>query len=72
MADRTSIVTFASLFVWLAKHPGATGCDVAVRVAELARCCDFSWEQLGCDDALIALGLARRDVNGDMVYPGDE
>lgn len=41
----------------------------AKRLWKLGGCFDFSWEQMDCDDTLVALGLACKGV--DPNYPAD-
>ena len=68
MADRTSAGIFADIFEFLA----ATADDprtkaFAEKMWEQSRAYDFSPYQMGCDEALLKLGLATRgkDEDGD-------
>lgn len=70
MADRTSARIFGRLFAMLAEEPDARSQALGRRVWMLAAEYDLSPNQMGCNEALFALGLARRHgFNPD--YPDD-
>jgi hypothetical protein len=71
MADRTSAEIFAAIFEVLATElpEGEKRTQLADRFWAMSRNYDFSDYQMGCDDALIALGLAHRGP--DLVYPDE-
>ena len=64
MSDRTSAAIFTEMFTILdeslATAPGRIVVELARRVWEISWDYDFAFEQLGCEDALVRLGLARR------------
>lgn len=68
MADRTSAELFGFMFTELASLPGTA--DLVKKLWRRSREYDFSDYQMNCDDALIALGLARRGTNPQ--YPDEE
>lgn len=68
MADRTSAELFGKVFEALAKAKAGTLTektigDLAAEFWALTHDYDFSEYQMDCDDALIALGLARMVVD---------
>lgn len=71
MADRTSAGIFGDIFIYLAKQPKTPERDAFV--AEMWKhsqgSYDFSNYQMGCDEALVKLGYARKGVDPD--YPDD-
>lgn len=73
MSDRTSARLFGEVFEILAEHvPAGEARDAAVlRFWGLTRDYDFSPDQMGADDALFALGLARRGVDPDWPDDGE-
>lgn len=70
MADRTSPGIFSSIFTKLAEDINANSANrayaqtVAQHMWGQMRSYDFSNDQLGCDEALITLGLARNTEEG--------
>lgn len=64
MSDRTSAGLFASLFEECAKH-GEAGRTIAHAMWPKRRDYDFNDYQMYCDDALMALGLAKRGPSPD-------
>ena len=58
MADRTSAALFGEIFCMLAEDPTENNLKMAAKLYEKARQYDFSWCQMGCDEALLTLGLA--------------
>lgn len=69
MADRTSASVFCAVFKLLASDPTPQHVAFARTLWGHTYAYDFSSYQLECDEALIALGLARMGV--DPEYPGD-
>lgn len=70
MADRTSAELFAQIFEYLAKQPTTEERDkFAEKMWGLTGNYDFNAYQIGEDEALMKLGLARRGVDPD--YPDD-
>lgn len=70
MADRTSAGLFGEIFAYLATQPQTPQRDAfALRCFQMTHEYDFSSYQMGADDALITLGLARRGVDPD--YPDE-
>jgi len=69
MADRTSARLFARFFTYLAKVGGGDALAEAHELWEEIYEYDFDYYQLGCDEALLVLGLARKGVHPD--YPED-
>ncbi len=63
MADRTTAGLFGSIFKLLAGNPTEEHKAMAKNIWPLQREYDFSPYQMGCDDALIALGIAKKDGN---------
>jgi hypothetical protein len=61
MADRTSAEIFATMFEMLAKNPTDEHKQMAKKLWRKRNHYDFSDYQMGCDDALIVLDLAKRD-----------
>lgn len=59
MADRTSAELFGVFFEFLAKNPTEENKEMAEDIYERIRDYDFSPDQMGCDDELITLGLAK-------------
>lgn len=78
MADRTSARIFGSIFEFLAETPDDRSKEFAVKMWTLMEESgyDFSYYQMGADDALIALGLActGKDEDGEdtILYAGDD
>jgi hypothetical protein len=70
MADRTSAALFAMFFDWLAKKPDdKSHREFAYELWQVTGDYDFAHYQMYCDDALLALGLAKKGVDPD--YPED-
>lgn len=70
MADRTSAGIFGEIFAYLASQPQSEQRDAfALRCWSFTSDYDFSSYQMGADDALITLGLARRGIDPD--YPDE-
>ena len=71
MADRTSAGLFSDMFEILEKYvpEGEQRDELARRFWDMTEGYDFSPYQMGCDDALLALGLAHLGV--DPEYPQD-
>lgn len=79
MADRTSAKIFGEVFKYLAgQEPSKGRDDFAAKMWDMSQEHDFSNYQMGCDKALIELGLAKMGVHpqwpedGEVVlYRGD-
>lgn len=69
MADRASAELFSSFFRMLAEDPTEQHRQMAHRLWRMTRHYDFAPYQLECNDALKALGLARKQV--DSVDPDE-
>ncbi len=71
MADRSSAAIFGDVFTLLAKEldPGPKRDKLARHFWKESRNYDFNEYQMGCDEALFTLGLARKGVDPD--YPED-
>lgn len=69
MADRTSAGLFGKIFTLLAKNPTDEHKKIAAEIWPETNEYDFSSSQMYCDDALIALDLARNGI--DPRYPED-
>jgi hypothetical protein len=64
MADRTSAGIFGEVFEYLARQPQSPERDAfARRMWDLQGNYDFSPYQMDADDALVVLGLARREAD---------
>lgn len=63
MADRTSAHLFSTMFQLLAANPTEEHKLMAKKIWKLTRNFDFSFDQMSCDAALFALGLAYKAVN---------
>ena len=76
MSDRTSGGIFGMVFEHLAEDPTDANKAFAKKMWEKSRSYDFIPYQMGCDDALITLGLAKltTDADGDYMisYEGDD
>lgn len=70
MADRTSAGLFASIFGILAERPDDRAKEIARRIWPLRGEYDFNDYQMGCDEELLVLGLAKLGEHPD--YPGEE
>lgn len=73
MADRTSARLFGEVFEILSEHvPAGESRDASARrFWALTQDYDFSPYQMYADDALLALGLARRGVDPDWPDDGE-
>lgn len=60
MSDRTSPEIFQKIFDLLAKNPTEDHKEIARKLWPSRLEYDFRDDDLGCDEALIALGLATR------------
>lgn len=69
MADRTSAEIFGTVFEFLSEEPTPANKKFARRLFDMAQNYDFNDYQMEADEALMALGLARRGV--DPEYPED-
>lgn len=69
MADRTSAALFAEIFTLLASAEPLDRQALVSRFWEMSRWYDFTPHQMGCDDSLTKLGLARLSINSK--YPDD-
>lgn len=69
MADRTSAALFGEIFTILASKEKIDPKKLAARFFEMSKEYDFSNYQMGCDEALITLGLAKKGVREE--YPED-
>lgn len=69
MSDHTSAGIFAKLFTLLAKNPTDEHKEIARKMWPERNEYDFSDYQMGCDKALIALGLAKKGPDG-IEYAG--
>lgn len=75
MADRPNAAIFGSIFSDLAVNPTDEHKAIAAKIWPLLRRYDFQPYQMRCNDALIALGLARWADTEDgprIVYEGEE
>ena len=72
MGDTNSCEIFANIFARLAKNPTDENKTIARETFDDSRRYDFADYEMECDDALIVLGLAKRDVEGDVTYVGDD
>ena len=72
MADRTSAALFGEIFQWLAEIPNdERALEFASRLYERTQHYDFLAYQMDADDALLALGLARKGVRQDYLEDGE-
>ena len=71
MADRSSAYLFSRIFSLIDEHvqDAQTRQKLALEFWNESRSYDFSDDQMDCDEVLMKLGLARRDV--DPRYPHD-
>lgn len=75
MSDRASAGIFSAIFEYLAVDPTPRAIEFAGELWRRSWDYDFSYSQLGCDGALIALGLAKAitDDDGDhVIYIGGD
>jgi len=61
MADRTAAEIFGRAFELLSEKPTQDSIDLAEKLWENTNDYDFTADQMGCDGALLILGLARVD-----------
>ena len=71
MADRTSAGIFGDIFNYLAGEEKMSKEEFAQRLWSDAGGYDFSYDQMGCHEALIKLGLAVTCGCGGIVYKGE-
>jgi hypothetical protein len=73
MADRSSAYLFGEVFRIVAEYvpPGDTRDAMARRLWDLTLGYDFTDNQMNADEALLALGLARRGVDPDWPDEGE-
>lgn len=72
MADRTSAEIFGNVFTYLASQPQTPERDAfASKMWECHRDYDFSDYQMGADNALLKLGLARYGIHPDYPEEGE-
>ena len=70
MSDRTSAEIFGEVFAYLAKGPiDERAKKFAAKMWKDQWNYDFDPRQMGCDDELIALGLAKKGIDPD--YPDE-
>jgi hypothetical protein len=69
MGDINSAVIFSGFFEKLASDPTPQHIKWAIELWEDSYHYDFSNNELECDDALIKLGLAKKDIHPK--YPKD-
>jgi hypothetical protein len=75
MADRTSAELFGNIFEYIAGHTKMDVEDFIVWLWKQQHNYDFSPYQMGCDDALLELGLAKYIKEDDfniIIFKGDE
>jgi hypothetical protein len=63
MADRTSAGLFGKIFNLLAKNPTDEHKKIAAEIWPETHEYDFNPYQMNCDDALVALDLARNGID---------
>ena len=74
MADRTSAQLFSDIFIMLSNFhdlPQERIREIAEQVYRMVNAYDFNDCQMGCDVALIKLGLATKDKEGIIHYRDD-
>ena len=71
MADRTSAEVFGMMFEFLAEDPREQHKAFARKLWEKSNHYDFNPYQMYCDDALVALGLARLGLDPDCPEEGE-
>lgn len=73
MADRTSARLFGDIFELIVDHlaPGSERDNVARLLWDKTYQYDFTPDQMGCDEALFALGFARRGVDPEYSEDGE-
>lgn len=80
MSDRTSAYLFARMFKYLARTPDEPEARKFAReLMRESREYDFSNDQMGCDNALIKLGVAAKGIDPDdpdeherVLYMGED
>lgn len=76
MVDRIGAELYGILFEVLAQNPEEENKALAKQFFKLVDESDFSYSQMGVDEALITLGLAKRGINleGEQIvlYFGEE
>lgn len=68
MSDRTSARLFCIIFTMLSNNPTEEHKEMANEIWSKRLSYDFSDCQIGCDEALVKLGLAYKDDDGYVVY----
>lgn len=71
MADRTSAALFGGIFEHLAANPDDRNKTFAEWLWSQTGDYDFNYYQMGCDEALVKLGLAAKGDDG-VTYEGEE
>ena len=73
MADRTSAEIFGTIFDYLAAAKPISKDELVAYLWKATWDYDFNYCQMGCDDALMALGLAWEcDGCGNTLYKDDD
>jgi hypothetical protein len=75
MADRTSAGLFGNIFEYIVGHTEMDVEDFIKWLWKQQENYDFSPYQMGCDDALLELGLAKYIKKDDfdiIIFKGDE
>jgi hypothetical protein len=68
MVDRIGAELYGILFEVLAQNPDEETKALAKQFFDLVDTSDFSYAQMGVDEALITLGLAKRiDLEGERI-----
>lgn len=71
MADKINAELFGILFEVLAQIPDEGNKALAKKFFEFIRDYDFSYSQMRADEALITLGLAKREIDPDFPEEGE-
>lgn len=71
MADRTSAEIFGQIFELLAGDKPLDRRAFARQVWDMGLNYDFHWAQMGCNEALIKLDLARKGIDPDHPEEGE-
>lgn len=71
MADRTSAELFSTMFEMLAENPTDEHKAMALKLWEKQYNFDFSPYQMGCEEALVTLGLAERGLEPGYEEDGE-
>ncbi len=72
MGDRKSPEIFWTIYTLLAKNPTDEHKEIAAKLWKLSQKFDFCDEEVGCFEAMVALGIAEK-VGDEMLFgpPGD-